>query len=109
MINSVYPKMLSKQQSPVLNHILCLFKSVIMGNMEQGETQVSGLPETSVLPEDSTVCCPLKMPATETGEMLGKTTFRTRPRSPKNPQQPFSQKFEKAGGHGHWRILELVV
>ena len=32
--------------------------------------------------------CPLKMPATETGETLGKTTVRTQPRSPKNPQQP---------------------
>ena len=28
------------------------------------------------------------MPATETGETLGRSTFRTRPRSPKNPQQP---------------------
>ena len=37
----------------------------------------------------STGCCPLKMPATETGEMLGRTTFRTWPKSPKNPEQPF--------------------
>ena len=35
----------------------------------------------------STECCPLEMPATETGEMLGRTTFRTWPKSPKNPQQ----------------------
>ena len=28
------------------------------------------------------------MPATETGEMSGRTTFRTRPKSLKNPQQP---------------------
>ena len=26
--------------------------------------------------------------ATETGETLGRTTFRTWPKSPKNPQQP---------------------
>ena len=32
--------------------------------------------------------CPLKMPATETGEMLERTTFRTQPKSLKNPQQP---------------------
>ena len=32
--------------------------------------------------------CPLKMPATEAGETLGRTTFRTRPKSKKNPQQP---------------------
>ena len=32
--------------------------------------------------------CPLKMLATETGETLGRTTFRTRPKSPKNPPQP---------------------
>ena len=31
---------------------------------------------------------PLKMPATETGETSGRSTFRTRPKSPKNPQQP---------------------
>ena len=35
----------------------------------------------------STECGPLKIPATETGEILGRTTFRTRPKSPKNPQQ----------------------
>ena len=35
---------------------------------------------------EGTECCFLKMPATETGETLGRTTFRTRPRSPKNPQ-----------------------
>ena len=28
------------------------------------------------------------MPATETGETSGKTTFRIWPKSPKNPQQP---------------------
>ena len=38
--------------------------------------------------DQSTECCPLKMPATETGETLGRTTFRTWPKSPKNPQQP---------------------
>ena len=38
--------------------------------------------------DQSTECCPLKMPGTETGETLGTTTFRTRPKSPKNPQQP---------------------
>ena len=32
--------------------------------------------------------CPLKMPATDTGKTLGRTTFRTRPKTPKNPQQP---------------------
>ena len=32
--------------------------------------------------------CPLKMPATETGEMLGRKTLRRRPNSPENPQQP---------------------
>ena len=31
---------------------------------------------------------PLKMPATETGKTSGRTTFRTRPKSLKNPQQP---------------------
>ena len=31
----------------------------------------------------STECCPLKMPATETGEMLGRTTLRTQPESEK--------------------------
>ena len=31
-----------------------------------------------------------KMPATENGEILGRTTFRTRPKSPKNPQQPLN-------------------
>ena len=36
----------------------------------------------------STGCCPLKMPATETGETSGRTTFRTQPKSPKNPEQP---------------------
>ena len=36
----------------------------------------------------STECCPLKMPTTETGETLGRTTFRTQPKSSKNPQQP---------------------
>ena len=30
----------------------------------------------------------LKMPATETGETLGRTIFRTQPKSLKNPQQP---------------------
>ena len=39
-------------------------------------------------------CCPLKMPATETGETLGRRTFRTRPKSPKNPQQPNQQTLE---------------
>ena len=29
--------------------------------------------------------CPLKMSATETGETLGRTTFRTWPKSPKTP------------------------
>ena len=28
------------------------------------------------------------MPATETGKMLGRTAFRTQPKSLKNPQQP---------------------
>ena len=32
----------------------------------------------------STECCPLKMPATETCETLGRKTFRTWPKSPKN-------------------------
>ena len=30
--------------------------------------------------------CPLKILATETGETLGRTTFRTEPKNPKNPQ-----------------------
>ena len=39
--------------------------------------------------EDSNLCSgPLKMPATETGETSGRTTFRTRPKSPKDPEQP---------------------
>ena len=33
-------------------------------------------------------CGPRKMSATETGKTSGRTTFRTRPKSPKNPQQP---------------------
>ena len=42
----------------------------------------------------TTECCPLKMLATETGEMLGRTTFRTRPKNPKNPQQPSESLFK---------------
>ena len=51
----------------------------------------------------STECYPglLKMPATETDETLGRTTFRTRPKSPKKPQQPifFLQNFENGFKH----------
>ena len=38
----------------------------------------------------SMLCTPVppKMPATETGETAGRTTFRTWPKSTKNPQQP---------------------
>ncbi|XP_072851408.2 coiled-coil domain-containing protein 170 isoform X10 [Pogona vitticeps] len=38
--------------------------------------------------KQTNICCPLKMPATETGETLGRTTFRTQPKNLKNPQQP---------------------
>ena len=48
--------------------------------------QYSKDPHSSVL--QSTECCPLKMPATETVETSGRTTFRTQPKSPKNPPQP---------------------
>ena len=42
----------------------------------------------NVSPGSVSVICHLKMLATETGETLGRTTFRTQPKSPKNPQQP---------------------
>ena len=46
------------------------------------------LPNVLPVSVAGTLCCPLKMPATETGETLGRTTFRTQPKSLKNPQQP---------------------
>ena len=46
--------------------------------------------EDSTRTDQSTEYRPLKMLATETGEMLGRTIFRTWPKSPKNPQQPLA-------------------
>ena len=53
-------------------------------------TAINTIQQTPTEHGQGSYSSPLKMPATETGKTSRRTTFRTRPKSPKNLQQPLA-------------------